>query len=878
MLWSRLERARLDIGDLTERLRALEAVAPRARDERRVARAPGPAPSPSAAVVVPDAPRAPLPAVPLDAVAPPAPATPPRVAPRAPELPRPAPVDPEPGATHAPERAHHDPLGAAFSRARDWLLGGNTVVRVGVIVLLFGVAFFLNFAIEQGWLPVEFRLALAALGGLALTATGWRLRERRRDYALVLQGGGIGVVYLTVYAAVDLYGILAPGPGLALMVVLVILSSALAILQDAQSLAVLATAAGLLAPVIVSREGSHVALFSYYTALNLGIVAIARYKSWRPLNLLGFVFTFIVGAAWGSEYYEPAYFATTEPFLVVFFLLYVAVPVLFATRQASTEDRYMDGSLLFGVPLVAFGLQAGLVREFEYGLAFSALGAGLFYVGLASVLWHRVPEAARLLTETFLALGVGFGTLTIPLAVDARWTGSAWALEGAGLFWIGVRQRRRLAAAAGLLLQLLAGVSFLSAASLPTSGTPVLNSVYFGALLVSLSGSFCGWYAHRHRTEILPAFSGVPDVMLVWSLLWWTGAGLNEIQLHVPRPDRLAASLGFVSLTAVSLVWLSWRLAWANLAWPAVLLLPAMAVAGAAGFIDGQPHPLVRWGGLAWGVALASHYWIQKQVESMWPNGIPARWHAGMMWLVLFLASWETAWAVNRTVGMASVWGHVAWILCPGIALVLVPRLARLSAWPFARFGDTYVEALTPIAALLSIWILLASASRGAPDPLPYVPLVNPLELAQCLALVILLGLPSGALAGLSVRDRWLGAAVLAFAILNGLIARATHFFGGVLFDFDALWASARYQSALSIVWTAAAMTAMIGARVLAERAIWIAGATLLLAVVGKLFVVDLAGVGTVARIVSFVVVGLLILLVGYLSPLPPRAQEEARS
>jgi uncharacterized membrane protein len=67
----------------------------------------------------------------------------------------------------------------------------------------------------------------------------------------------------------------------------------------------------------------------------------------------------------------------------------------------------------------------------------------------------------------------------------------------------------------------------------------------------------------------------------------------------------------------------------------------------------------------------------------------------------------------------------------------------------------------------------------------------------------------------------------------------------------------------------------MLAARWLAERTVWFTGVALLAAVVAKLFLVDLAGVGTVARMISFVVVGLLILIVGYVSPLPPRMKEQ---
>jgi uncharacterized membrane protein len=68
----------------------------------------------------------------------------------------------------------------------------------------------------------------------------------------------------------------------------------------------------------------------------------------------------------------------------------------------------------------------------------------------------------------------------------------------------------------------------------------------------------------------------------------------------------------------------------------------------------------------------------------------------------------------------------------------------------------------------------------------------------------------------------------------------------------------------------------MVAATRLQRRGPWMFGAALLGAVVVKLFLVDLAGLGTVARILSFIVVGLLMLLIGYLSPLPPRSQEAA--
>ena len=103
-------------------------------------------------------------------------------------------------------------------------------------------------------------------------------------------------------------------------------------------LAVLGVSGGFLAPVLASTGGgSHVMLFSYYAVLNAGVLGIALYKAWRPLNVLGFVFTFGIGAVWGARFYRPELLESTEPFLLLFFLQYVVIAVVFALKQAPQQ-------------------------------------------------------------------------------------------------------------------------------------------------------------------------------------------------------------------------------------------------------------------------------------------------------------------------------------------------------------------------------------------------------------------------------------------------------------------------------------------------------------------------------------------------------------
>jgi uncharacterized membrane protein len=761
-------------------------------------------------------------------------------------------------------------------RVKKWLAGGHTLARIGVIVLFFGVAFLLKYAADQGWLPIELRLTGAALGSLTLLVIGWRLRQRRRVYGLILQGGGVGIVYLTVFAAVSMYRLLPPIAGQGLMVVLVALAAALAVLQNARSLVVLATTGGFLAPVLVSAGGSHVTLFSYYAILNAGILGIAWFKAWRELNLVGFVFTFVIGSAWGYRYYQPEFFATTEPFLLIFFLFYVGVPILFALRAPTNLKGYVDGPLVFGVPLVAAALQAALVRDFEYGLAISAFGVGLFYVLLASALWKASKESLRLLVETFLALGVAFATVAIPFAVDGRWTGAAWALEGAALVWIGVRQRRLLPRLSGLVVQVAAGLAFLSEYDAPIADLPVLNSLYLSGLMLAVGGLVSAYHLYAGRNRLLPTERESSAGALTWGLLWWTGAGLFEIWQHVALDDRLEAALVFVAATALACSWLESRLDWRQMRYPPMLLLPFVALAAIALFTSQDTHPFARLGLMSWPLVLATHYWLLRRYEGDWPGEASLLGHAGGLWLTLFIFSWELAWQTAQLVPGSTTWPLVAWAVIPLIAVELVTARGQSLGWPIGpRLTDYLDYGLAPAALFLTGWVLYASSQRGDPWPLPYLPLLNPLELMQIAALIGVASWSHRTLPSLDPSVRVSALAALGFLILNTIIGRSTHFIIGVPYTLRALYDSAHFQTATSITWTlvALALTALATRRSI--RSLWLVGIGLLALVVVKLFLIDLAEVGTIARIVSFIIVGILILVVAYFSPLPPAQSQE---
>lgn len=797
-------------------------------------------------------------------------------------------AEPEPQARNnpwqsAPPRPREPSiLNAAFSRIKRYFTEGNLIVRVGVIVLFFGVAFLLRYANAQGVLPVGLKVFFVAALGMVLLGFGWWLRHSRGVYALVLQGGGIGILYITAFTALRLFQLMPASVGFALLLIMVVVSAALAVLQNAPALAIMAVTGGFLAPVLASTgEGSHIALFSYYALLNAGILGVAWFKAWRVLNLVGFMFTFVIGTLWGVLRYTPEQLPGAQAFLILFFLFYVLIALLFASRQPPRLKGYVDGTLVFGVPVVGFGLQAGLVLPYEYGLAISALVMGAFY-GALTVACRRFGGASyRLLSEAYLALALVFASLSIPFALDGEWVATAWALEGAAILWISLRQHRPLGALFAIALQIGAGALFYPEVLDRNSDWMVFNAVFVGGLFVAVAGLFTSYRLRRaDGINLLVPTPYLALPLLIWGLIWWFGNGLVEILYFVDPDLQWVSVLGFLAITAAVLGWLEWKLDWQELRFTPFGLMAVMALAAAPSLVL-LSHPLDEYGALGWLLLFASFYgllWLREHREPAWPRLLTGLHTFGGLLLVVLLGV-ELVWWVETITSPDSAW----WILARVMVVVPFYWLAlRGRIWPFATHRTTYtVWVGAPLLLFLVSWtVFFSAASSGRFETLSYLPLLNPLDLTQLLVLAtgyvgwkVLCARTDGSV---TLQQGWVGLSILIFLWLNAVLLRTLHHWTGLTWNMDAILASSLAQAALSVCWTLSGLAVMVLATRRGWRPVWMVAAGLLGVVVAKLFFVDMGDANTLEGIIAFIVVGLLLLVVGYVSPMPPKAPVSA--
>jgi len=858
LLWARQSSLRRELTKLRQQLDP--RAAPRAAEPApTVAVAPSPVmPAPPETPAMPaEAIRAAVAALTVADAPPPPPTAPPRI-------PTPMPP-PTPGFVEQ-----------AIEHVKRWFTEGNVPVKIGMLVLFAGVAALLKYAADKHLLllPIGVRVSLVALAAIVGLAFGWRQRDTRRVFALSLQGGAIGVLVITVFAAFRLYGLLPPLAAFGMLIVLVAGVGMLAVLQDALALAVLGLLAGFAAPILVSTgTGSHVVLFSYYAVLNLAVLGIAWKRPWRVLNLLGFVATFAIGTAWGVLKYRPELFASTEPFLVLNFLFYLAIPLLYLLRAPADRSRVLDGCLLFGNPLVSLLLQAGLLRWQGRPLAISALVVAVIYLFVAWAIRRR--SGLGLLRDAWAVLAVAFATLAVPLALSASLTGSIFALEGAGLIWLGLRQQRRWSRWGGLALQLFAAVALLIGrvdSSAPATSIAWLDRDFIGSLLL-VAGAFAGstFYARLGSTTLSQRLAAL--LLYLWGLCWWLGASAIEIDRYVAPHLQNAMVFFLLALTG----WVS-----AEVARRGTRHELGMALAFTTPVMFVCMLPLLLWGSFLDQQWLAGWSLLAVLLGGVlgWRSLLCLRGYS--LAAVLAQLAWWWRWVVTIACAVAVFFAGSRWLADGWVELLASAPLFGLcwlaltkprwiaqplpAVWPSLRVPLLY----SSLAVLGVLWLFSLSLAGDA-DPLPYLPLLNPVELLLLIVLLCLARwLGDAATPALLRQRRAIVLGVLGMVFVTSVTLRAVHQLGGVPWD-DSLGNSSLAQMSLTVVWSVFGLLAWVWGSRRGQRMVWLAGAITMAVVLAKLLLIDRSHLGNLFGIASFIAYGLLCTVIGYLAPAPPR-------
>jgi uncharacterized membrane protein len=245
-------------------------------------------------------------------------------------------------------------------------IGGRWLQHAGMIVLVLGVAFFLRYAFDHEWLSPAVRVALGAFVGIGMAASGLGLSRKYRAYGLFLSGGGVAVLYLSIYAGLNLYYLFGPELAFSLLVLITAAAAILADRTDSLGLALMAVCGGFATPFLVGgNRDQQVTLFTYISLLVAATMYLAHRRAWPWLNVVSLVLTGATVLAWADRFYTPDKYLRTELFLTLYCGMFIDI-----LRKAWRSSR-QDAGLVFLLLLAPVGYHAwSVVTLAPHSLAF----------------------------------------------------------------------------------------------------------------------------------------------------------------------------------------------------------------------------------------------------------------------------------------------------------------------------------------------------------------------------------------------------------------------------------------------------------------------------------------------------------------------------
>jgi uncharacterized membrane protein len=361
------------------------------------------------------------------------------------------PVPPPPPMPHIPARPavaapKLAPSAQRSSEDLEGTIGKLWLNRIGIIAILIGVAYFLKYAFDSGWIGPGGRVAIGLIAGIAVVV--WSESFRRKGsvaFSYSLKAVGIGILYLSLWAASQYFHLVPASVAFVAMILVTASTITLALTQDAEILAVYAMIGGFSTPALVSTGENHeIILFSYVLLLDVAILAMVAYKPWRRIVWGAMLGTAVMYIGWTAQYYDSTERTVTVLFASAFFVVFALIPLL----TPLTRSRWHPGMsiTLTLLPLVNGGayflaLYAMYDRE-TVTLTWFALGLAAVYLLLSSQFKRRVdgePDVVKTVNLLHVAVAIAFITVAVPLKLDAHWITIGWLIESAVLLYVGVK-------------------------------------------------------------------------------------------------------------------------------------------------------------------------------------------------------------------------------------------------------------------------------------------------------------------------------------------------------------------------------------------------------------------------------------------------------
>lgn len=383
----------------------------------------------------------------------------------------------------------------------EQFIGEKLISLVGIAILVLGIFFTVKWAIDRNMITDAGKILIGFAAATILIGVAHKLSKNYRAFSSILAGGGIAVLYFSVYQAYQSYHLLPQAAAFIAMIVITILAVLLSLVYNKKELAVIALIGGFCTPFFVSNgSGNYQVLFSYLLILNIGMFAVANFKKWNLLNIIGYIFTVLIFSIWVYNSYDvtKGHNSGGLLFATLFYIVFFATNIIYNIRQqqkfAATEiSMLLSNSFLY--------LGAGL---FFLHTIHNGYYQGIFVIALAvfnfafAYFFFRKQQIDKNLIYLLIALVLTFISLAGPVQLNGNYITLFWATEAVILYWLSVKSKIHIIKNASVVIVILTLVSLgidwqNNYFSAQVNKLPVLlnkafitGSVVIAALLVNL--------------------------------------------------------------------------------------------------------------------------------------------------------------------------------------------------------------------------------------------------------------------------------------------------------------------------------------------------------------------------------------------------------
>lgn len=446
-------------------------------------------------------------------------------------IPEHVPVASKPKARKKPLNKRTSSLFSGLSKAQlEQFIGGNLISKIGVLILVIGVAIGAKFAIDHELISPLTRIILGYLVGIGLFAFAYTLKEKYNAFSAVLLSGAMAILYFITFAAFSFYQLISQEIAFGLMLLFTIFTVLAALNYKQQFIALLGLVGAYAVPFLLSQNSGNIQfLFIYISIVNVGILVLSVFQYWRLLFYTAFFFTYAIVLTWLWGRYTPVHFQLTLVFASLYFLLFYASAIAYKLKYKQAFN-WRDISLLSLNSFVYYGIGYVLLMEHEQGLHFLGLFT-VFNALIHFVVAYLIHKQAKTDTSLFYfvaGLVLVFITMAAPVQLDGNWVTILWLAEAVLLFWLARYKALKVYEYMSYALMLLGFVSLLHDWSVgyrayfsePTDRLQPIFNIHFLTSIIAIAGFAAIFYLSQkikstYNNWVFGAFTYIIPSLLI---------------------------------------------------------------------------------------------------------------------------------------------------------------------------------------------------------------------------------------------------------------------------------------------------------------------------------------------------------------------------